>query len=231
MNDKDLEITHPTWGILFVSFLGLFLELLFIRWIGTEIRIFAYLQNTILVVCFLGLGLGMFTSSKPIRIRQTLVPMVILMLLMALPITRFPMGRISEMLSVLGDFVIWSRPASGDTGTIITLLSIGLCLTYVLLVFVVDIFVPIGRLLGRLMDAHPNPIWAYSVNIFGSIIGTWAFVLLSFYYQTAGHLVSCNGRDHGLLHSLDKDRHETEFCAACGHHSSLMVCEQGSREP
>jgi len=33
------------------------------------------------------------------------------------------------------------------------------------------------------MNAHPNPIWAYSVNILGSVIGTWTFVLLSYFYQ------------------------------------------------
>jgi hypothetical protein len=51
------------------------------------------------------------------------------------------------------------------------------------LVLIVDTFVPIGRILGRLMNAPGNPIWAYSVNILGSILGTWLFVLLSFFYQ------------------------------------------------
>ena len=47
-----------------VSVLGLFLELMLIRWIGTEIRIFAYLQNTVLVVCFMGLGLGCSRAGR-----------------------------------------------------------------------------------------------------------------------------------------------------------------------
>jgi hypothetical protein len=82
----------------------LFLETLFIRWIGTEIRIFAYLQNTILVVCFLGLGIGMFTSSKPIVVKQSLIPMAILLLLMAIPVSRSALGSTSEMLSL---WAIW----------------------------------------------------------------------------------------------------------------------------
>jgi hypothetical protein len=72
LQDNDLKIPDQTWGIFLISVLGLFLETLFIRWIGTKIRIFAYLQNTILVVCFLGLGLGAFTSSRPIEIKQTI---------------------------------------------------------------------------------------------------------------------------------------------------------------
>ena len=56
-------------------------------------------------------------------------------------------------------------------------------MTYGVLILIVDTFVPLGRILGRLMNSNPNPIWAYSVNIFGSILGTWSFVLLSFFYQ------------------------------------------------
>ena len=54
-------------ALFWVSLLALYLELLLIRWIGTEIRIFAYLQNTILIVCFLGLGLGLFSADREIH--------------------------------------------------------------------------------------------------------------------------------------------------------------------
>lgn len=181
--DNDITIPNQTLGIFLISVLGLFLELLFIRWIGTEIRIFAYLQNTILVVCFLGLGLGMFTSSKPIEIRQSLIPLTVLLSLMAVTISRSTLGRISEMLSVGGDLIIWSGGEASNSNQRIILMLGGLVLTYGVLVLIVDMFVPIGRILGRLMNRNPNPIWAYSVNIFGSILGTWSFVLLSFFYQ------------------------------------------------
>ena len=183
LQDNDLRIPSQTWGIFLISILGLFLETLFIRWIGTEIRIFAYLQNTILVVCFLGLGIGMFTSSRPIEIKQSLIPITIFLFLMAIPITRLALGSTSEMLSTLGDLVIWSGVEAGDVNNQIILLFAGLTLTYGVLSLIVDFFVPLGRILGRLMNINQNPIWAYSVNIFGSILGTWSFVLLSFFYQ------------------------------------------------
>ena len=41
-----------------VSFTSLFLELLLIRWISSELRIFAYLKNFVLIACFLGFGFG-----------------------------------------------------------------------------------------------------------------------------------------------------------------------------
>src|SRR5574340_1121196 len=106
---------NQSWAIFLISVLGLFLEMLLIRWIGTEVRIFAYLQNTILVVCFLGLGLGCFTSRQPIDMRQALFPLLVLVLLLAIPFTRKWLSGISDMLSVLGDLVIWNNAVRTST--------------------------------------------------------------------------------------------------------------------
>jgi spermidine synthase len=178
-----IEPSKRTWAIFIISVLGLFLEMLLIRWIGTEIRIFAYLQNTILVACFLGLGLGCFTSRQAINLRQSLISLAFLLLLMAIPITRSTIGHTSEFLNALGDMVIWGGLTNTNFMISILLVILGLALTYALLIVIVDIFVPIGRLLARLMDEHPNTIWAYSVNIAGSLMGTWLFVMMSFFYQ------------------------------------------------
>src|SRR5271154_130869 len=78
-------LANRTLALFLVSILGLFLEMLLIRWISTEIRIFAYLQNTVLVVCFLGLGMGCFTSREPIRFRRLLLPLAALTTILAVP--------------------------------------------------------------------------------------------------------------------------------------------------
>src|SRR5579864_740901 len=52
-----------TWRNLALwSLLSLFMELLMIRWISSEIRIFAYFKNFVLIACFLGFGLGCYLS-------------------------------------------------------------------------------------------------------------------------------------------------------------------------
>ena len=84
-NDFSSIFQNRTIALLLVSILGLFLEMLLIRWISTEIRIFAYLQNTVLVVCFLGLGMGCFTSREPIRFRRLLIPLAVLTTILAVP--------------------------------------------------------------------------------------------------------------------------------------------------
>ncbi|MCX5893097.1 MAG: hypothetical protein NTW80_09030, partial [Deltaproteobacteria bacterium] len=126
---------------------------------------------------------GCFTSRKPIRLRDMLLPLFILVLLLAIPITRTGLSSTSDLLSVLGDLVIWNNNyTSGPVQTILSV-SLGLVLTFFLMALLLDIFVPIGRFLGRLMDEHPRTIWAYSVNVAGSLIGTWLFVLVSICYQ------------------------------------------------
>ena len=52
-------------------------------------------------------------------------------------------------------------------------------MTFVLMVAIWEMFVPLGRLLGRYMADHPKTIWAYSINVGGSLAGIWFFVFLS----------------------------------------------------
>lgn len=180
IDDFSIPAQQRTWAIFLVSVLGLFLELLLIRWVGTEVRIFAYLQNTVLVVCFLGLGMGCFTSRRPIELRrQLLLPLLVLTLIMAIPMSRRGVGHISELLSVLGDMHIWHAAVTSNSWQTVAHVSLGLGLTFTLMVLLWSMFIPIGRMLGRLMDEHPRPIWSYSVNIAGSLLGIWLFVAMS----------------------------------------------------
>ena len=171
--------SRPNAEIFWISLLGLYLELLFIRWIGTEIRIFAYLQNTVLVVCFLGLGIGLFTSRRPIRVRRGLISLAILALALAIPHTRLLLAETSSFLSVLGEINIWDAGGTHSTTGAATRLLLGLGLTFLMMILVLEPFIPIGRLLGRLLDGHSRPLIAYSVNVAGSLAGIWLFVGLS----------------------------------------------------
>ncbi|HXD88881.1 MAG TPA: methyltransferase domain-containing protein [Urbifossiella sp.] len=174
-------VKYPTLALFLISSLGLFLELLLIRWISTEIRIFAYLQNTVLVVCFLGLGMGCWDSRRGFHLRDLLMPLTILVALLAIPPTRSALGEISTMLGGFQDFLIWS-PTISDGWMRYGGPIFGLVLTAALMVLLWEIFVPVGRLLGRLLDEHPHTVKAYSVNVAGSLVGIWLFVLASAFY-------------------------------------------------
>ena len=49
--------------LLLVSFLMLFLEMAMIRWLSTEVRVFAYVNNLMLLTCFLGIGIGCYSPD------------------------------------------------------------------------------------------------------------------------------------------------------------------------
>src|SRR5262249_10547778 len=56
------------------SFLALYFELVVIRYLSTEIRVFAYLKNLALVASFFGIGLGMILAD-PRRTKKNLFPL------------------------------------------------------------------------------------------------------------------------------------------------------------
>lgn len=176
---KPANVLSQDWAVFVVSVVGLFLELLLVRWVTTEIRIFAYLQNTVLVVCFLGLGMGCWDSRKAFRLRHLLVPLLILVGILALPPTRILLGgTITDLLSGATGHFIWGGTALSG-GTAIAAGVAGVGLTFGMLWLLWAVFVPVGRQLGRLMADHPNPLRGYSVNVAGSLVGIWLFVACS----------------------------------------------------
>lgn len=174
-----LSVHRLEWSLFWVSVLGLFLELMMIRWISTEIRIFAYLQNTVLVVCFLGLGMGCLTSRQPFHLASTLWSVAILIVLLALPFTREGFGSITFLFGALSDLTIWQQQAGDSFMSTIGQVFLGLVLSLVLMTVIWSMFVPLGRALGRWMDEHPQVIRAYTVNVLGSLVGILLFVALS----------------------------------------------------
>src|SRR4051812_48609999 len=141
-------VANPTVALFLISVAGLFLELLLIRWISTEIRIFAYLQNTVLVVCFLGLGMGCWDSRRRFALRDLLIPLAILVALIALPQTRVVLASISHLFGGFSDLLVWGAFWS-DGWQHVTSVTFGLVLTFGLMLLLWATFVPVGRALGR----------------------------------------------------------------------------------
>jgi spermidine synthase len=173
--------SRPLVNLALISVLTLYLELLLIRWISSEITLFAYLQNIVLVVCFLGLGVGFFSSRRPVRWGRSIVSLLLLAMLFAVPPIRLLFRSISGILAFLHDFVIWEMfaPDLDEFGVRLALFLISIVAAIVVMFLLAEPFIPLGRLIGRLMDDAPKPIVAYSVNIAGSLVGIWMFALLS----------------------------------------------------
>ena len=174
-------MTKPWVRISLISFLILFLELLVIRLVSTEIRIFAYLANLVLLATFVGSGLGMLTRRKlPLSITAVSLTLLTLVLvtqtIVRLPTLEFRLfSGITELLAPLSEAYIWFQV---DTVSRLGII-IGTLLTVVIFGLIMAVFMPLGQFLGLILNQARQPLLAYSVNIAASLAGMWAFYLWS----------------------------------------------------
>ncbi|MCX6816276.1 MAG: hypothetical protein NTZ93_00140 [Candidatus Beckwithbacteria bacterium] len=167
MNFNKRKLFH----LCLISFLILFLELLLIRLISAEIRLFAYLSNLILLAIFIGSGLGMLIKK---RLPLTLSAILLLILTVILTFKLFT--PITNFLSPLSDSFIWFQTPWTSWLTIIW----GLILTLFLFALTLAIFIPLGQHLSLFFHQPKQRIWFYSLNVFFSLIGILSFNLASF---------------------------------------------------
>jgi hypothetical protein len=67
------------------SALTLFTELALIRWVATEVRVFAYVKNLALLLCFLGFGLGCALARQRPRWQTAATALLGLIAIVRLP--------------------------------------------------------------------------------------------------------------------------------------------------
>lgn len=171
------------WSLILVSVLGLFLELLLIRWISSEIRIFAYFKNFVLISCFLGFGLGCYLCRRPINLLPTFLPLLLVVLLIMLPIPSLRHVIDIMLTNALGAFSevnVWGVPSVPISTERLVDLSAVIGITIPLFILITFIFVPIGQLLGWYLENATNGILGYTVNILGSLAGILLYTLLCF---------------------------------------------------
>jgi spermidine synthase len=168
-----------------VSVLGLFLELMMIRWVSSEVRIFAFLKNFILVSCFLGFGLGCFLNRARINLMGLIVPLFSLVFLI-----EFPWAPLRELISALPSYLgvaseVNSMGIPAVPLSAMALLGLGAAIAVTVPLFVLNAmaFIPLGQIVGGYLESAPRGIFAYSVNIVGSLAGILLFTLLCQYWQ------------------------------------------------
>ncbi|HEV2395568.1 MAG TPA: hypothetical protein VGS27_01325 [Candidatus Sulfotelmatobacter sp.] len=168
--------------LILVSLLSLFFEMLMIRWVSSDIRIFAYFKNFVLVACFLGFGLGCYLCRRRVQLMALTTPLLLLTLILKAPVS--PLRRsIAALPALLGATVevhVWGVPALPTSWW-----GMLLALTFVVPLFAViaTAFIPFGQLVGWYLENARNGVAAYSVNVLASLAGIAGFTLLSFLHQ------------------------------------------------
>jgi SAM-dependent methyltransferase len=192
--DKNLECLDISlqamggfswWRLAVASALGLFLELLLIRWVSSEIRIFAYFKNFVLIACFLGFGLGCRFCRRRINLAAMVVPLVALAILIKLPWSALHEMWISlpTIVGAGSEVNIWGVPnVPMDWGQAAVLVS-GLCVVAPLFALIAFVFVPIGQIVGWYLENAKNGPKAYTLNVLASIFGIGLYTGLCFAYE------------------------------------------------
>ena len=138
------------WQLAIASAAGLFLELLVIRWISSEIQVFAYFKNFVLIACFLGFGLGCCLCNRKIRLLAQLLPWLILALIVSLPLQtlRQLLASMPTMIGGLAEVDVSGAPSLPHTGA--EWMGILQTITIIVPLFglIAFSFVPIGQIVG-----------------------------------------------------------------------------------
>jgi spermidine synthase len=171
-----------SWGSLaFWSLLSLFMELLMIRWISSEIRIFAYFKNFVLIACFLGFGLGCYLSRRKTNLLLMLVPLLVLAALV-----QAPWPALRSMVSQLPAFVgassgvqVWGVPSA----VMLPALAAAIAVIVPIFGLITFVFVPMGQLVGWYLENSSNGTLAYSVNVFAALSGIALYTGLCLFSQ------------------------------------------------
>jgi len=169
--------------LILISLLSLFVEMMMIRWVSSEIRIFAYFKNFVLVACFLGFGLGCYLCRRRVQVAALLTPLLLLALILRAPVP--PLQRaIDDLPQLLGASVevhTWGVPAVPASwgGMLLALLFV-----VPLFALIATAFIPFGQLVGWYLENSPKGVAAYSVNVLASLAGIAGFTLLCFLHQS-----------------------------------------------
>jgi SAM-dependent methyltransferase len=168
-----------------ISLLGLFLELLMIRWISSEITIFAYFKNFVLIACYLGFGLGCYLSQRSINLMALCVPLITLGLLCEFPSDglRDTIRQLTGSIGAISQVDYWGVPslplnihnlAGAFSGSFFVVCVFGI---------IALLFIPVGQLVGWFLEHASDGIFGYTVNILASLAGIVLFTLLCFEFQ------------------------------------------------
>ncbi len=167
------------YGHLFlVSALALFFEVVFVRWISTEVRIFAFFKNIPLIAAYLGFGIGCLKGEARSRLEVLFVPALAAFLLFVglgsdtyLRVVSFAGATVGS-----GELLLWGhRFLDAWLPLAAVVFYGGLAVLFALQVL---LFLPLGQMVGRAFTGLPR-IPAYSVNIAGSLVGIGAYTALS----------------------------------------------------
>jgi SAM-dependent methyltransferase len=173
--------TRSFWALFLASFVALYFELIVIRYLSTEIRVFAYLKNLALIACFFGIGLGMVIGKPPKGLKR-LFPLIAAALLLLIAFA--PVLKLTHLPIPTFDYRVFTDQPMAPGGRWLLPWAILMFFVYLIAVpgimyLVVAFFTLLGGLVGESLKQLPS-LQGYGVNLAGSLAGIVLFTVLSF---------------------------------------------------
>ncbi|HET6251067.1 MAG TPA: class I SAM-dependent methyltransferase [Tepidisphaeraceae bacterium] len=170
-------VSHAQWQLFLCSMAALYWELVLIRWLGSCVRLAAYYSNFVLIAAFWGLATGVLLTRFSVRLQRLIFPALGACLLLGLLL-----GGFSTNLSGSQEFV-WIGAPRGVYLPQMTRIFSAVAVLSLVYCAVAGVFLIFGQWIGFLFRQLPS-LRAYSVEIFGSIVGIVLFASLA-YFQTS----------------------------------------------
>ena len=156
------------------SFLSLYFELLFIRWIPDGVHVLSFFGNFVLLACFLGLSVGLSMQARDTDEEKILREFYCLFTIAAILLVTFTYFRIgvpppNEGISLNDDSIRRNTLNINIYATI-----------FVFFTLTALLFIPLGRLISIYLEKH-KPLQGYTINIFASLVGITVFSVLAYF--------------------------------------------------
>lgn len=145
---------------------------------STEVRIFAYFKNLPLMAVFLGLGLGFIWADRKWDLYRWSA--FGLLFLAGLLTVAFGIGLTYLTFVNPDQFMMWGLQGSLKPENVVGIQQTIRSLAIMLAIFalIAFIFIGLGQRTGKAFS-QLEPIPAYSINVFGGLLGTILFSVLS----------------------------------------------------
>jgi hypothetical protein len=168
---------NPALRLALTTFSILVLELALIRWLGTQVRFFAYFANLVLLSTFLGMGLGVGLARRRPQLARWALPALAFVSVLVAAAT--PLG-LTHMQFPDPAISLW---ASNERGSLVPLWQFILAAFTVTTCFwlVASVFLLLGVQVGVYFDALP-PLNAYGADLGGSLAGVVAMAVIASFW-------------------------------------------------
>ncbi len=183
-SQKNSGTKGRQFDLFWISAIALFIELIVIRWMSSEIRAFSIFRNFPLIACYVGLGLGFMKDKGDERLFK-LFPLLFMLLVVVIDTSTWT--SVSDMLmpsmriggGAAGGWWDATHPVAQAASHPTEYTAISIAVFFAIFVLVAAMMAGLGQRLGKLFDDGP-PLQSYLFNLLGSTAGIATFSLLSY---------------------------------------------------